>query len=195
MFDIRKLIDASGVLQIPETIQVGSDEGTRSFVYNLCTIGNNAFSNLTELKELHIPASVKEIKWSFYNCTRLKNIIVAIDNEYFKSIDGILFSKDSKTLIAYPNAHGKEYNVPEGVEIIEHFAFKTCTGIETIFLPNSLYEIGSNAFYRCDNLKKVFLPDNIRIIGEMCGDTNYNFRFVYRKREYTFDEMRNILNC
>lgn len=195
MFDIRKLIDASGVLQIPETIQVGSGEGTESFVYSLIKIGSNTFSNLTELKELHIPSSVKEIKWSFYNCTQLKNIIVAIDNEYFKSIDGVLFSKDSKTLISYPNAHGMEYYVPEGVEKIEHFAFKTCTGIETIFLPNSLYEIGSNAFYRCDNLKKVFLPDNIRIIGEMCGDTNYNFRFVYRKREYTFDEMRNILNC
>ena len=51
--------------------------------------------------------------------------------------------------------HGKIYEIPEGVEIIERFAFKDCGNIEILILPSTIKLIKLNAFYRATNLKKI----------------------------------------
>lgn len=62
-----------------------------------------------------------------------------------------------------------------------------------IYLPGSLREIGDNAFYRCDNLEKVFLPYNIRSIGAATQNSNYEFMYVYRGKEYTRRDILELL--
>ncbi|MBR3455804.1 MAG: leucine-rich repeat protein [Bacteroidaceae bacterium] len=187
MFDIRKLIDKDGVLRIPEVIHIASMENCEGICCRPESIGNNSFDGVKELKELYIPAFIKEIKWSFYECTNLERIVVDKDNPYFKDIDGVLYSKDGKELIAYPNAHCKTYQVPAGVVKIAHSAFKSCSGIEIVRLPKSLTEIGINAFYQCNNLQAVFLPDDFQKFSKPSDNADVNCIFIHKNQHFTLE--------
>lgn len=115
------------------------------------------FDNMGDVEVLELPNTLRQVEWSLWQCRKLKEI--RINNSYdingFKSIDGVLFSGDKKKLIAYPNNHGEEYEVPEGTEIIASKAFKDCFNLKRLILPSSLKTIGLNAFYRCESLKLI----------------------------------------
>ena len=182
-------------MKLPETINVPNFINTRGLVFTLTEIGANSFDGLDNLKELQIPASVKTIKWSFYNCRHLQNIYVDNANTEFKSVDGVLFSKDGKHLIAYPNAHGtKAYHVPIGTKEIDHFAFKSNQDVEEIYLPEGLTGIGDNAFYRCEALRIVHLPDSIRKIGGSEGDAQIRFQFEYKSELFDYENAKMEIN-
>ena len=123
-----------------------------------CTIveiSKGVFESLHEAEIIRLPQTINKLDWSFWHCRKLKTIDVDKDNKTYSSIDGVLYSKDHKVLFAYPNMHGSIYEVPEGVETIERFAFKDCDNIELIILPSTLKLIKLNAFYRATNLKRV----------------------------------------
>lgn len=105
----------------------------------------------------------------FMGCQSLQNIIVAADNPNFKDVDGVLFTKDGKTLIRYPVSKPAEsYTIPDGTETIEECAFmQTATGmklnpgkLQTVSFPRSLKEIEDGAF-RQSSLTRVQLPANV----------------------------------
>lgn len=186
--NIESLIDENGVLRLPEKAVL--DE---HFVFWLEEIGYNSLDFQTRLKVLYIPSSVRTIKWCFWQCYNLSSIVVDENNKKYSSIDGVLYSKDHKQLVAYPNAHGKEYSVVDGTEEILHFAFKSCEDIEVVWLPESLRNIGNNAFYGCDSLKTVFLPDGIKHIGRAVGNSRYEFKYRYKGKDYSHSELLELL--
>ena len=73
--------------------------------------------------ESTLPA--QDIVYSFYDCT-IDAYEVPEDHPLYQAIDGVLFSKDGKTLLAYPGGRMDEhYDVPAGVEHIWPYAFGT----------------------------------------------------------------------
>ena len=118
------------------------------------SIGSDAFYNCTSLVSVTIPDSVTSIGSSaFYGCTSLSNITVGVNNKYYQSIDGNLYTKDGKTLIQY--AAGKtasEFIIPDSVTYINSYAFYNCTSLASVTIPNSVTYIDSTAFYYCSNL-------------------------------------------
>lgn len=106
--------------------------------------------------------------WSFFD-----EFEVDPENPYFKAEDGVLLSKDGKTLYRCPaKKRGATYKVPDGVEVVEENAFAYC-GFERIELPESLRTIKKRAFFDCDALKSATLPANVATLGvgafEDCG--------------------------
>lgn len=110
-------------------------------------------------------------------------------NPSFCSIDGVVFSKDCCTLVAFPRGRMiKDYIIPEGVVIIGCYAFAQ-TNIETVVLPSSLKtiekgafcesainrivfnegleQIGDRAFESCALLQEVAFPPTLKNIGAM----------------------------
>ena len=91
---------------------------------NLISIGANAFAN-TGIEYIEIPANVSHISISpFCYCSQLREIAVSERNNFYCSVDGVLYSKNKRVLKEYPS--GKEQNkfiIPEGVEIIAEKAF------------------------------------------------------------------------
>ncbi len=82
-----------------------------------------------------------ETVWSFFD-----EFEVDPENPYFKAEDGVLLSKDGKTLYRCPSAkRGGTYKIPDGVEVVEEKAFAFC-GFERIELPESLRTIKKQAF-------------------------------------------------
>ncbi len=180
-------IDSDGVLKLQECFTTESSDGIKGLTYRLEALGDSAFDSLYDLRELHVPASVIHIGWSFYHCSNLRAIYVADSNPCYCSVDGVLFSKNKSELVAYPNAHGNEYHVPDGTTSVAHFAFKSC-GIKTIYLPKSVNSVGKNAFYECGRLERVYVVRlDVRI--EHSTD-NWTDRYVinYNGKDYSLDE-------
>lgn len=122
-------------------------------------IGPGVFDNLTETEIIKLPSTLKRIDWSFWKCSKLQSIELKVISPYtpktFQSIDGVLYSSDGKILYAYPNCHGEVYSIPEGVEIVHKFAFKSCGNLKELCIPSSIRRIGTNAFYRCSSLERI----------------------------------------
>ena len=196
MKNIQDLIDEKGVLNIPEKIVIKNAPIENGISYVPSIIGKSAFDHMNNLTELHIPKTITEIEWCFYECYHLKNIFVADENPNYYDIDGVLYSKKEGkvSLIAYPNAHGEEYTIPEGVEEIAHFAFKSCKDIKTIPLPKLLKTINCNAFYQCTSLKSIELPDGIKHIGDTVGDSKVDIDYIYKGKSYTLEGIQALVN-
>ena len=62
--------------------------------------------------------------------------------------------------------NGKEEKVviPNGVTEIRD-AFKECTGVKSIVIPDTVTEIGNGAFYGCANLTEITIPESVTTIG------------------------------
>ncbi|MBR5759226.1 MAG: leucine-rich repeat domain-containing protein [Thermoguttaceae bacterium] len=128
-------------------------------------IGGNAFTGCSSLKSIDVPKSVEEIG-SFMFCPSLTAINVAEENPVYRSIDGVLYSKDGKKLVRFPEGSGKEsFTVPDGVEVVVPFAFTGCSSLKSIVFPKSLTEIGSLAFAGCSSLSSIALPDGVKKFG------------------------------
>ena len=126
-----------------------------------------------------LPKIVKDIG-PFH--VQLRGIDVEENNPQYCSINGVLFSKDMKTLIKYPEQHdGKEYSVPSGVETIDDFAFYNCVRLSSVVLPYDVKRIGRGAFCN-SNLKQIELPAKPIPIDELAFATNEYVGFTGYKR-------------
>jgi hypothetical protein len=129
-------------------------------------IGANAFDNCASLKSVTIPSSVTRMMDEvFIGCSSLTTITVAADSTAFSSKDGILYTKDKTTLIAYPAVKGS-FTIPNGVTNIGTKAFKGCTNLKSVIIPNSVNVIGANAFQDCTDLASVTIGIGITKIGD-----------------------------
>ena len=136
------------------------------------TIGTRAFLNCTKLAKITLPARLTEIKLqrytldgttvkvgesenAFEGCLSLEAITVASNNQNYKSIDDVLFSKDGRTLLLAPATLSGTYVVPEGTRNVSAGAFIGCNNLEEVVLPSTLVLIGDCAFYGLGNLEVV----------------------------------------
>lgn len=122
-----------------------------------------AFNNCVKLKTVHIPAQTTNVEpTAFFFCENLTNIEVDDANEKYSSIDGMLCTKDKKTLLIFPagKANDKITLLSPSFEIIGKQAFYYCKKLTNVTLPKKVYMIDEEAFRMCDNLKSIaFLSD------------------------------------
>lgn len=119
------------------------------------------------VEAIYIGKDVKYIdETSFFYCKELKSIEVDEANEYYTSVDGVLYTKDMKKLLVYPiMKEDTAYTIPEGVERVGKCAFYKNETLTEITLPSTLKEIGDMAFFKCEKISLVTLPDGLEKIG------------------------------
>mgnify|MGYP003293555735 CR=1 FL=1 len=103
------------------------EEGVTNIVWG-------AFSGLTNVTSVTIPASVSDIdEYAFPDCSSLTALHVDPENAEYTSVDGVLYTKDKTKLVKYPdNKEGTEYVIPASVEFIEYNAFQGCNNLSAI---------------------------------------------------------------
>ena len=131
------------------------------------SIGDGAFSWCSGLTSVTIPSSVTHIgDGAFSECGGLESITVAAGNPAYASKNGVLFTKDGKTLLCHPVRKTGAYSVPSGVTRIGDGAFSRCWRLTSVTLPSSVTTIGESAFSGCDGLTSVTIPSSVKSIGQ-----------------------------
>ena len=205
--DIKTIIIPSTYKGLPVTsIETGAfsfNDSIIKIVINdgITTIKTTAFYECTSLKSIILPSTLATIeKNALGGCTSLESIYIDEDSQNFKTVDGVLYSKDGSELVRYPSAkEGTAFTVPNqvttikvgafagntnltditlhnGITHIEEYAFSYFTTLESIVIPDSVIELGRGAFNKCTSLKSVSLPKNIEIIdiNTFLGCTSLN---------------------
>ncbi len=178
-------------------------------------IADFSATNLEYVTAFSIGKNVKEIGvWALENNQHIKAIQVDDENEYICDVDGVIYSKDMKTLIFYPIAKDltdttdsegnliqiSEYTIPDGVEVIRTKAFYKCYPLAKITIPDSVKRIEEKVFFRCDKINELKLPQSLEFIGKdafsYCyGLTEINIPANIRQiDEYAFYNCTNLLN-
>lgn len=127
-------------------------------------IGKYAFNGCDSIVSMYIPSSVKTIdSKAFHSCNGLVEFIVSEDNQYFTSVDGVLFDKSVEELIKFPLAKEvTEYFAPDSIKSIGADSFNGCMYLTKIsFYADTIKE---NAFYGCENLENVTIGGRVRTI-------------------------------
>ncbi len=153
---ITKYTGTSNTVTIPEEINgktvthIGEDAFGEScpaqkIIIPDCvtTIKRDAFDH-SNAKTIEIGSGVTEIETdAFFGAWKLEKIVVSDENTAYKSVDGILYDKEMKTLIRVPYMKKcTKLVIPEGVETIGNNATRYVT-LESIVIPSSVKTIDS----------------------------------------------------
>ena len=129
-------------------------------------IGTNAFQYCQALKNMAIPQSVTNIGTrAFTGCSSMENFSVDVANGFYTSWEGMLLTKDAETLIRGNMGNDGEVVIPDGVKVIDEFAFDDLLGLEYVTIPSSVTTIGDSAFEECWNLTQISIPNSVKTIG------------------------------
>lgn len=135
---------------------------------NITMIGSYAFYGCTGLDSMTIPAHVTTIgSGAFSGCNGLKDIHVAEDNAAYCDMDGVLFTKDRRTLLQYPPGRDStDYVIPKGVRALGDSAFEGCENLTRIAIPAGVSVLGSWTFAQCTGLVDICIPESVTAIGK-----------------------------
>lgn len=151
------------------------------------TIASTAFFKADKIDKLIFPKSVKKIDVNDYYvdnafifCSSLKSFAVDSENQYFCSINGILYNKKGTKLIKVPNARYGKLLISENITAIDTFAFANTTRLNSIevdpknqcyssSLDGVLFNKSKSSIVACPGGKQYtyIIPEGVKVIE--CG--------------------------
>lgn len=158
------------------TIEAQAFAGTAFTAFTIpegvTTVDATAFSGCTALQTVGIPSTLRDMgERPFEGCSSLTSFTVSADSSVYASVDGVLYSKDLRTLVRYPSApSSSEFSVPEGTVTISAGAFESADSLTTVEIPASVTTIGSEAFQGCSGLKSVAIASQELTVGDGAFD-------------------------
>ena len=152
--DYKLSVNRRSLIKWQNTSTQNLDMNRDSQLRKITFIGNYAFSECRNLKNVHIASSVTSIgEYAFEDCSSLKSATIpsSVTSIGDKAFEGCR----SLTSI----------NIPSSVTSIGEYAFEDCSSLTSINIPSSVTSIGKAAFYRCSSLKSITIPSSVTSIG------------------------------
>ena len=164
---ITKYTGTGGAVTIPDTL--GG--------YPVTAIGSRAFERCTKLSAITIPGTVTAIgNHAFWGCYNLKSVTITDPVAWCK----VQFGNEYSNPMSYADklsvldALGQEVTklvLDNTVKTIPASAFRKCTGLTSVTIPEGVTAIGSRAFERCINLTSVTIPGSVAVIEAFAFDS------------------------
>ena len=119
-------------------------------------LGRYAFADCTGLERAAVSDSVQAFHETFFGCTNLAVYVVSDRSRRYKAVDGVVFSKDGRKLIAFPPG-------------------KRCTRYD---IPETVTEVCNGAFFEA-SAQMIFVPDTVKTFAKFAAkDTGERAPFV-----------------
>ena len=134
------------------------------------------FSLNSSVKTLHIPSTVNYIGPNAICSGRLETVTVAADNQHYTTWNGLVCTKDMKTLVYCPDRKYVNTTLPESIEHIAPYAFYVASNLYKLEMPN-VKTIGENAFAE-NNLESLTLPACLEEIGNEAFSESFDLTSV-----------------
>lgn len=170
-----------GSINIPSTVTYNGE------TYDVVALGEEAFSrasisgiiipsSVTQIKRgcflfatgpssITIPASVAVIEPMAFATNNLNAINVDENNPNFMSMDKMLFSKDTTTLVECLKTKSGAVTLPQRTRHLAANAFAYCQNITGVTLPEGLESIGYWAFVDNQRLNNIVIPSSVTHIA------------------------------
>ena len=148
-FEDNKLIDGKygSIYGIYDTIEIPKSYQKNGQTIEVTELENFNTSDDNYARTIIIPETIVSLGQDFNkNITGVREFVVSPDNQHYKSIDGVIYSKDGKELIAYPcEKSTDQFIIPNEVEIISEYAF--CNNIlSDIVYHDNIKEVGKHCY-------------------------------------------------
>jgi len=185
-FNCDKIVEVvlpEGLEEICGWRSFGGCKSLKEFVFpnSLKTCGTLTFYGCTNLKRVNLSNCTRTdsgFGCLFDNCHSLGQVLCSRQNPVVTSVDGVLYSKDKKTLLAYPKTRKelavlpatcniantalvslpyRHVKIPDGIEYVSshNFEFDERGTVETVEFPRSLKKLGFSQFKKTTSAKRV----------------------------------------
>ena len=153
---LREIRLPAGLDRLSGTFSIGGCSSLRELALpeglrSIDAYGLGAVCECAALERLILPASVERIAGgrAFLKNPALQAFEVHPENPAFRSVDGVLFSRDMTRLVRCPEAKSGAYAIPDTVTRIDDSAFAGCRRLESIRVPDGVESAGRDAFQDC----------------------------------------------
>lgn len=149
----------------------------------LTYIGRSAFGYCGKLASVVIPDTVTTVEtYAFTDCKNLVDVtfpsgVTSIGESVFENCSSIDYNVyDNACYVGNENdpyiilVKAKDTSVTEcaiasGTRVISAYAFRYCSALTGVTVPDGVLQIGQQAFTGCSKLGKIIIPDSVTTIG------------------------------
>ncbi len=162
----------NGILYNKNVTRIVFVPGAKTGVYNVPASVNEvyerSFKDAKNITVVNFPKNYLnkvDLDYTFENCASLTAVNFADTNLNYKTVDGVVYSKDMKKICYVPNAKKGVYTIPEGVTSVEdNKVFKNCANLTGIVFPSTMKEI-SFSTEGMTSLTNITVPATVTSIG------------------------------
>ncbi len=157
----------SSVKEIGKNVFEYSSNLKKANIYNDC-IGNEQFRSCKKLETIELGENIQQIAANaFLGCSSLWYIRMPKANDWFRTIDGVLYTADTTELVLYPCKHdGEEIVLPQQIESLRT-ASLSGVNIRKLVLSTQVQSLGNELFGRSYREQEEAVPHIDTIVAPM----------------------------
>ncbi len=164
---------------------------------SVTSIGGSAFVGCSSLKSVTLGDSVTSIGFYAFNCCSNLESVTIGDNlksvgfaalygcsklDYNIYENGKYLGNENNPYLYFAEATTKEItsvNIHADTRVIGSIAFRDCSSLQSVTIPDGVTNICDRAFAGCNSLKSITIPDSVTNIGDWVFDSCDSLKTVY----------------
>ena len=191
---VKVLIISDGFTAIDGSISKMKNLSEIDFGQGIVETDWTTFGTLPRLKKLVFSGPVKKFVFS----QRIEDVVFENQDSDYVVENNLVLSRDRKVLAYAIGTKQQKVDIPEGVEVIQSFAFAEMKNLSSVTFPSTLKRIEGNVFRNCSRLNSIVFPESLEYLGAFsflnCKSMK-NVTFTGQRIEMEIDRSGPFIGC